>query len=197
MKSMRLFLFLSAMLIAGSISAQKVTVKSGSLSGLKGVDKIKIVYDYSNLGVGDFTNENDYIAKKMKESEEKEAGSGEKWKTKWYGDRERAYEPKFEELLAKYLENVKSGKDVESDVVMNVHTTFIEPGFNVGVMRKPAYINLIVTITKAGSEMAVVEMLKSPGADAMGFDYDSALRIGEAYAKAGKSLSSLIAKQTK
>lgn len=197
MKSMRFLLLLCAILVAGSISAQKITVKSGSLKDLKGVDKIKMVYDYSNVGVGDFTNEDDYIAKRMEEAEKKTPGSGPAWKEKWFADRAKQYEPKFEELLGKYLENVKLGKDVESDVVMNVHTTFIEPGFNVGVMRRPAFINLTITVTKAGAEMAVVEILKSPGADAMGFDYDAAFRIQEAYAKAGKSFSSLIKKQTK
>jgi hypothetical protein len=197
MKSMKLFLLLGMAVIAGSISAQKISVKSGSLSGLKGVDMIKTVYDYSDLGVGDFKNENDYIAKKMAESEKDKPGSGEEWKKKWYSDRASHYEPKFEELIVKYLENLKAGKDIESDVVMKVHTTFIEPGYNIGISRRPAYINLSVTITKAGTEMAVVEILKSPGADFVGADFDSAARIGEAYAKAAKSLSSLIEKQTK
>jgi hypothetical protein len=197
MKSMRFLLLLCAIFVAGSMFAQKITVKSGSLKELKGVDKIKIVYDYSNLGVGDFSNENDYIAKKMDEAEKKTPGSGPTWKEKWFADRAKQYEPKFEELMGKNLEKVKMGKDVESDVVMNVHTTFIEPGFNVGVMRRPAFINLTVTITKGGSEIAVVEILKSPGADAMGFDYDAAFRIQESYAKAGKSFSGYIKKQTK
>lgn len=197
MKSMKLIMLLGIIFLAGSVSAQKITVKSGSLSGLKGVDKIKMVYDYSNLGVGDFANEDDYIVKRMEESENKTPGSGAAWKEKWFADRAKQYEPKFEELLSKYLPEIKLGKEVESDVVMNVHTTFIEPGFNVGVMRRPAFINLTVTVTKAGSEMAVIDLLKSPGADAMGFDYDSAYRIAEAYAKAGKSLSGYIKKQIK
>lgn len=197
MKSMKLIMLLGIIFIAGSISAQKITVKSGSLAGLKGVDKIKLVYDYSNLGVGDFSNEDDYIAKRIEESEKKTPGSGAAWKEKWFADRAKQYEPKFEELIGKNLPNVKFGKDIESDVIMNVHTTFIEPGFNVGVMRRPAFINLTITVTKGGTEMAVVELLKSPGADAMGFDYDSAFRIAEAYAKAGKSFSGFIKKQTK
>jgi len=197
MKSIRLLSLLCALFIAGSISAQKIVVKSGSLKDLKGATSIKTVYDYSNLGVGDFSNEDDYIAKRMEESEKNKPGSGPAWKEKWFADREKQYEPKFEELLGKYLPDVKIGKDVESDIILNVHTTFIEPGFNVGVMRRPAFTNLTFTFTKAGSEIAVVEMLKSPGADAMGFDFDAAYRIQESYAKAGKSLSSYIKKQTK
>jgi hypothetical protein len=133
----------------------------------------------------------------MAEREKDKPGTGPAWKEKWFNDREKQYEPKFEELLTKQLETVKVGKDIESDVVMNVHTTFIEPGFNVGVMRRPAAVDLTVTITKGGTEIAVVTMLKSPGADAMGFDYDSAFRIQESYAKAGKTLGALIKKATK
>jgi hypothetical protein len=197
MKLTKLFLFLVIILFAGNISAQKTKVTSGNLADLKGVEQIKTVYDYSNLAVGDFTNENDYIAKKMAEREKDKPGTGEAWKDKWFSDRPNQFEPKFEELLTKQLETVKVGKDIESEVVMNVHVTFIEPGFNVGVMRKPAAVDFIVTITKGGKEIAVVSMLKSPGADAMGYDFDSAYRIQESFAKAGKTLGGLIKKSTK
>ena len=197
MKLTKLIIFSAIIMIAGNISAQKFKVTSGSLEGLKGVQQIKMVYDFSNLAVGDFKNEDDYIAKKMAEKEKDKPGTGQAWKDKWFSDREKQFEPKFEELLSKLLETVKVGKDVESDVVMNVHCTFIEPGFNVGVMRKPAACDFTVTITKGGSELAVVTMLKSPGADAMGYDFDSAYRIQESFAKAGKTLGSQIKKATK
>lgn len=82
-------------------------------------------------------------------------------------------------------------------VIMNIHTTFIEPGFNVGVMRRPAFINLEVTFTKGEEELVVLSATKAPGADAMGFDFDTGYRISEAYAKAGKSLGKFILKNAK
>ena len=197
MRFTKLVLFSAALLIGGSAFAQKIKVTSGDLKELKGVTKIKITYDYSNLSVGDFKNENDYIAKKMADAEKSKPGTGETWKSKWYSDRPGKFEPKFEELFTKYAKDIQSGKAVESDVVMNIHTTFIEPGFNVGVMRKPSYINLLITFTKANAQIAVVELTKSPGQDAMGFDYDAGYRMGEAYAKAGKSMGAFLVKSLK
>jgi hypothetical protein len=197
MRFTKLILFSAALLIGGSAFAQKIKVTSGNLKDLKGVEKIKITYDYTNLSVGDFKNENDYIAKKMADAEKSKPGTGESWKSKWYNDRTARFEPKFEELFSKHSEKVQSGKNVESDVVMNVHTIFIEPGFNVGVMRKSAFINLIITFTKAGKEVAVVEMTKSPGADVWGADFDAGYRISEAYARAGKVMGAYLTKSLK
>jgi hypothetical protein len=197
MKFTRLVLLSAAMLIAGSTFAQKIKVTSGNLQDLKGVEKMKIVYDYSNLSVGKFTDEKDYIAKKMEDAEKSKPGTGEEWKTKWYGDRPTRYEPKFEELFSKYTPKIQSGKDVESDVVMTVHTTFIEPGWNIGISRQPASINFAMTFTKGGSEVATVIITKSPGSGAMGYDFDAGFRISEGYAKAGKSFGAYLAKATK
>ncbi len=74
---------------------------------------------------------------------------------------------------------------------------FTEPGFNVGVMRMPAYTNMEAQFVKTGTtaEEAVITMTKAPGADAMGFDYDAGARISESYAKAGKSLGAFLEKQ--
>jgi len=77
---------------------------------------------------------------------------------------------------------------------MNVHTTFIEPGYNVGVSRKPAFINLEISISKAGEELVHILILKSPGGGAMGYDFDAGYRIAEAYAKAAKSLGKYLTK---
>jgi hypothetical protein len=197
MKFTRLVLLSAVVLIAGSTYAQKIKVTSGNLQDLKGVEKLKIVYDYSNLAVGKFTNENDYIAKKMADAEKDKPGTGEDWKAKWYSDRPTKYEPKFEELFSKYTPNIKSGKDVESDVVMTVHTTFIEPGYNVYVSRQPASLNFTITFTKGGSEIAAATLTKTPGGAAMGYDFDAALRISEGFAKAGKSFGAYLAKAIK
>ena len=64
-------------------------------------------------------------------------------------------------------------------------------------MRKPAYIDAIVTFKDraSGEEVAVVKVDNVPGMDAMGYDFDTGVRIEESYAKLGKSLANFIAKQ--
>ena len=197
MKLTKIFLVCIAVIFSGTVLGQKLKVMDGDVKALKVVTAIKIQYDYSDLAVGKFEVEDEYIEKKVAEMNEDEAGTGDHWKEAWFADRPDRYEPKFEELFSKYTEPIESGQDVDSDVVMNVHTTFIEPGFNVGVARKPAYIDLEVTFYKGGESVAVISLLKSPGNAAMGFDFDTGLRISEAYAKAGKSLGGFLMKNLK
>lgn len=77
-----------------------------------------------------------------------------------------------------------------------LRTTFIEPGFNVYMARRPANTNLEAAFVKTGTtaELAVITMMKSPGRDALGYDFDSGERISESYAKAGKSLANFLIK---
>ncbi|MGD2034162.1 MAG: hypothetical protein PVF73_03840, partial [Bacteroidales bacterium] len=189
MKMIRFTLITLALLFACNTFAQKIKVASGDINNLKGINQLNIEFDYSDLAVGDFDNEEDYIAKRVAEINEKEAGAGDSWKVKWFDDREYRYEPKFKELFSKYADHIESGEDIDAEVTMNAHTIFIEPGFNVGVARRPAMINMKVTFSKGDEELVVIAIDKCPGGDAMGFDYDTGGRIAEAYAKAGKSLA--------
>lgn len=194
MKTFRIISVMAVLLISMTSFGQKIKIESGKMSALKGITDLKIEYDYTNLGVGKFDVEADYVAKKVADMNEDEAGTGDNWHEAWLNDRPTRYEPKFEELLADYADFINSGQEVESEYLMNVHTTFIEPGFNVGVARKPAYINLEISISKAGDELVNILVIKSPGGGAMGYDFDAGYRIQEAYAKAAKSLGKYMTK---
>ncbi|MCP4313236.1 MAG: hypothetical protein GY790_18405 [Bacteroidetes bacterium] len=194
MKMTRVLMTCMVFLVTVAAIGQKIKVESGKIKDLTGISELKIEYDYSGLGVGKFEVEADYIKKKVADMNEDETGTGDRWKESWFNDRPKHYEPKFEELFSKYAEFINSGQEVESDYVMNVHTTFIEPGFNVGVARKPASINLEVSVSKGGEELVHILILKSPGGGAMGYDFDTGFRIAEAYAKAAKSLGKYLTK---
>lgn len=198
----RLFsLILVQALIAGSIlSAQKITLKKGNLDFLKGQNTLLATFDYSNMSVGKFDKEDDYIAKKAEDYNKSEAGKGDKWKEAWKSDRASRYEPKFEMLFNQYGEKIglSAKRDVaDAQYEMNIHTTFTEPGFNIGITRKPAYIDLTITFKNKsnGEEIAVVEVDNCPGRDAFGYDFDTGYRLEEAYAKLGKALAGYIIKQ--
>jgi hypothetical protein len=194
MKIIHHIAFLAIFLMALPVQGQKIKVTQGDIKDLKGLTQIKLVYDYSDLGVGKFEKEADYVAEKVTEKNEDEPGSGDAWKEDWYGDREEQYEPKFEELLNKYATWLEAGKEVDAPVILHVHTKFIEPGFNVGVARKPAYIDLELFFEKDGELLVSMLILKSPGSGGAGFDYDHGYRISEAYAKAAKSLAKYLDK---
>lgn len=181
-----------------SASAQSMALKSGSLDFLKGQKTINVMYAYDNMGVGKGT-EDDYVNEKVTKYNKDEPGKGDKWKAAWLSARTRQYQPMFEELLNKELEDAgaKAGNYPTAPYTLILKTTFTEPGFNVGVMRMPAYTNSEAVFVKTGTtaEEAVVTMRKAPGRDAMGFDYDAGARISESYAKSGKSLGKFLVKK--
>ncbi len=167
---------------------QKVKTTSGNDDILKSESSINIEFNYDNITVGKFKNEQEYITTKTEEYNKKEAGKGDSWAASWKNDREARYQPKFIELFT-----LSSGMSVAKDAkyTMIVKTLSIEPGWNIGISRKNAEIDLevwIVETANKSSKLATFTISNVPGGTAFGYDFDTGLRISEAYAKAGKSL---------
>nr|WP_295930185.1 hypothetical protein [uncultured Dyadobacter sp.] len=190
--------------LAADVSvAQRVDLRSGDVSVLAGQKTVNVEYDYSEFGVGKFATEQEYLDKKSAEYNAKEAGKGDTWKKAWVEDRKGRYEPKFEELFNKGLEDkgltaVKNRPDAQYTLI--VKTKFIEPGFNVGVMRKNAYVDYEVDLVESASKskkVAEIAMRNVPGGQFGGFDFETGVRIAESYAKAGKSLAAFLDKKLK
>lgn len=193
MKVMKSMVFAATML-ALSITgfAQKIKTREGDVKILKDVTEINVEFTYDHMSVGKFKDEADYIAKKKEEYNKKEAGRGDKWEKAWIDDRENTFEPKFIELFTDH-----SGMKIndKAKYTLIFHTTSTEPGFNVGVMRKNAYIDaevLIVETANRNNVIAKITVDNAPGRDWGGYDFDTGYRISEAYAKAGKSLGKYI-----
>lgn len=194
MKQLLTILFVFAMSLS---FAQKAKVVQGDLKVLKGQSSIAVEYDYEGQAVGKFDREEDYIADRRTKYNEDEAGRGDHWAEEWVNDRENLYQPKFEELLKD-----RTGWSVSSDAQYTIilKTLKTEPGFNVGIMRQPAFIDTEATIVETANKDNVVcriSMLKAPGQDVMGYDFATGPRIAEAYAKTGKTLGAMIQKATK
>ena len=197
-------LFLATLLIGlGSFSyGQKMQVLEGNCDFLKNEKVINIEYDYSEMSVGKFETEEGYVDKKVAEHNEKEAGKGDKWKASWEGSRQRVYHPKFEQLFNKVL--AKRGLSAAQDATdakytLIVKTTFLEPGFNIGIVKKAAATNLEYIFVETESKNVVAKFSQNgiPGAQAMGMDFDGSTRISESYAKGGKMLAGFIYKKLK
>ncbi len=181
--------------------AQKVKIVSGDVSFLKETESFNVEFVYPDdmkVGKG---SQKEYIEKKKAKAEEKEAGAGERWEEAWYADREEHFEPRFLELLGKYLgsKDIDVISDPSNKITMFVTTTFIEPGYNVGISRRPALIDLKITFkdTDSDKELAELSVKKSPGNAPIGMDFDAGVRMGEAYAKAGKTLAKVLIKKAK
>ena len=188
-------------LIVTSVSAQKITVKSGDLATIKGETSFNIEYDYSSMTVGKFDKEEDYVNGKVKKYNEKTPGSGDKWQKSWVSDRESRYEPKFEKLINKYLEKQgvtigSENKDAKYTIIL--HTTFTEPGFNIYIHRKPALINVEMNIVETANPSNIIVSIisKKNTGTSMGMnDMDTGVRLTESYAKCGKELGKFLMKK--
>ncbi|MBJ7879382.1 hypothetical protein [Gelidibacter salicanalis] len=178
-----------AILFTLSTMAQKPLLIEGQWKSLTSIEKFDLEFDYSDIEIPDFDKEEDYIAVKMKEKEESNPGDGLIWKEKYYSDRDVHYEPRFVESFNKRGDEKSSEDYNDSEYVLKVHTTKLYHGWNVGVMRKPARIDAIISIYKRGEETAIfkVKYEDVKGADAMGYDFSIHSRVAEAYAKLAKS----------
>ncbi|SDG00421.1 hypothetical protein [Chitinophaga filiformis] len=176
--------------------AQKIKTTEGSLSALKGQTEINVEYEYDHLKVGEFDKEEDYIQKKKDEYNKKEPGKGDTWETAWKNDRTTRYAPKFEQLFAENS-GIKVGKFPQAKYTLIFKTTFIEPGFNVGVAHKNAYINGEIWVVETADHSKVIAKStvdKAPGR-LFAIDFDSGVRIGEAYAATGKVYGKQVKKE--
>ena len=162
---------------------------------------VNVAYDFTDYSVGKYASEEEYVNKKVTEGNEKEDGKGDRWKESWYGSRERVYQPKFESLFNKTLK--KKGVSIDQGeqgvkYTLTVKTTFIEPGFNIGIASRPSAVSFEYIFTNSdGDVVARLSQKMVPGSQAMGMDFDTSTRISESYAKAGKMLAGHIYKKIK
>lgn len=189
----------AAILLTTNVHAQKVKLKSGKLSALKGERKINLVYDYSDMSVGKFDDEADYIADKKQSYNKKEAGRGDEWEKAWIADRTNRFQPKFEELFNEYAP-MKGGDYPDAKYTMIFKTTRTEPGYNIGISRKNAEIDgeaWIVETANRDKVIAKISVMKAKGRTFGGYDYDSGTRVQESYALSGKALGKFLKKEAK
>jgi len=187
----KLLFVLIAAFIAINLPAQNVKLIEGKPDFLANqkVIKVKFIYD-ENMKIGK-TTEKDYLDKKVKDLNKKEAGKGDTWLEENYDARTSIFEPKF----MGYFNQVTNAFGVslerlsdQAEYLMIVNTTFIEPGYNIGYMDKPASVNFEITFTAVGDETKVLAkytLMKSPGG-VYGIEFDFGTRIGEAYAIGGQ-----------
>jgi len=195
-------LIIFSLFIISTADAQKISLEEGNLEFFKEVSELNIEYDFSDFGVGKFKTEEAYIDDKKKDYNKDEPGKGDKWEEEWHADKENTYQPKFEQLFNLIMlseeAGIVAGAYTNADYTLILKTTFLEPGYNIGISRKNASINVEMTFIKTDdpeNPLAVVTMVKVPGRGGMGGDFDTEYRIGEAYAKAGKELASYIWKK--
>ena len=186
--------FIMLLSLSITASAQKVKLKEGDPSVLKGQTAINFEFTYNNMAVGKYKDEADYLEKKRADYNAKQPGRGDSWVKSWSLDRPERFEPRFKELFTKYF-MVTESKDAKYTIIFN--TWFTEPGYNIYISRENAKISGDATIVETANKtkvIAVISIEKAPGRTFGGEDYDTGTRLAEAYADAGKALGKFLQK---
>jgi hypothetical protein len=152
------------------------------------------------MAVGKYNNENDYVANRTADMNKRKAGDGDRWAEAWKNDRISRFQPMFEknlnERVGKY--NVICKEDAtDAKYTLIIRTTFTEPGFNVGITRKNAWIKMDVDLVETanpGTVLASMQMKREDSINMMGYDYDTGARIQSAYDRAGEHLGNFLVK---
>jgi len=198
MKTIKHIMLVALVLVAAAASAQKIKATKGDFSALKGQSKVNVEFVYDNVMVGK-DKEKDYIDRKVKEYNEKEAGKGDKWKAAWNNDRKSRYEPHFFEQFNKQS-GLTAGSFPDAKYTLVVKVKRIEPGFNIVVMRKFAEIDTEISLVETsnkGKVLGAVTADRAPGRTYGYDDYDTGVRISEAFEMLGKSFGKYLAKANK
>lgn len=201
---MKKIVLLLLFITSSMVMAQKTKIESGDFKFLAGEKEVNVEFDYSNLKLmKDNLTEEEYVANRAAELNEKK-GIGDIWKKKWQGSKEMIWNPKFLELInvvsAKEKTNIKFNEGVSSaKYTLIVEVVWIYPGWDVAMMKQPAKVTTNLKIVETANKTTVLVEMSSENApgDQWGSNFSNETRIGEGFAKTGKTLAKVIAKQIK
>lgn len=180
-----------------AVPDQKIVTLSGNPDAFKNASSFRVTFDYTDLKVDGYDNEQAYIAYMMDDAEKRKKGSSENWLKKWYSNRDTVFQPKFMELFSKYGSSKFKADTISRDqqYMLNLHTQCVAIGFNKNFTKSPTYINAIVTIKGSSNvDPLVIFMENIIGDEAFSSYSPDFRRIEEAYAKCGKELARFMLK---
>lgn len=197
---------LVALLFASSmIKAQDMDVLKGDFGFLNGQKEINVEFDYSKLKLlKDDKTEAQYIEDRSAELNKKDKSNGEIWKKKWADAKEGIWKPKFIELINTVLSKEKSDLSFQDGLTaakytLIVEVTWINPGYDVYVSKQAAKVSTNLRFVETANKSKVLLEIQSENApgDQWGNQFSNETRIGEGFAKTGKSLAKMILKKKK
>jgi hypothetical protein len=193
---MKKILLVLGLIFAFGSFAQKIKVESGSYDFLKGVKELNVEFDYSNLEMlKEHSSESEYIENRKKELNDKNAGEGDKWEKQWESAKEHIWQPKFLELVNDVVSNRVDGFKADEDLSSAKYTLIVEvkwiyPGWDVYVSKQPAKLTTVLKFVETDNRENVLLVLNSPNAPGsqFGSQFSNETRVGEGFAKTGKTL---------
>ncbi|MFD1603300.1 hypothetical protein ACFSJW_12745 [Flavobacterium artemisiae] len=195
-------LVLTLLFVSGAALAQDMEVKSGDFAFLKDQKEINVEFDYSSFTMmKEKKSEAQYVEERTADLNEKSKGNGNIWSKKWSGAKESIWNPKFLELvnvvLTKDKKDVSFQEGLSTPYTLIVQTVWIYPGWDVAMMKQAAKVTTNLKFVETANKSHVLLEISSeeaPG-DQYGSNFSNESRIGEGYAKTGKSLGKLLLKK--
>lgn len=202
-KTMKKIMMIMMIAISAVAVAQKFKIKEGDLKFLKGTETINVVFDYSEMKLlkENYTEEQ-YIPRRVEELNKKVDGSGEIWKKQWARSKEELWNPKFITIFNKTLEkeglNTKVKENTKAPYTLKVKVKWVYPGWDAGVMKQAAKVTteLVFVDTATNKVLCDINSEEAPG-DQWGSNFNNETRVGEGFAKTGKTLAQKISKEVK
>jgi hypothetical protein len=187
-----------------------VKLTSGSVDFLKQEKQVNVEYVYDGMTVNPDRKdlpremaEKDFIAKRVAQFDEKQAGRGESWRERWINSRADSYEPSFcdglnQRLSAKKID-LQFGFFRGAKYTLILKTTHTELGWKFSdVIKHPFLINAEATFVETQNRTnspAEITILKASGS-AEGSDF-TGRGLAEAYGNAGKQLGVFLSRGPK
>ena len=191
------------LLVSSIMTAQDMDVVKGDFGFIKDQKEVNVEFDYSKLTLlKEKLSEEKYVANRVKELNEKSKNNGDIWKKKWDGSKDQIWNPKFLELMNVVFN--KDGKDVTfqegltaAKYTLIVEAIWVYPGWDAGVMKQPAKVTTNLKFVETANKSNVLLEIASEDApgDQWGNNYSNESRIGEGFAKTGKSLAKMLLKK--
>jgi hypothetical protein len=196
-------LVLSVLFVSSVMTAQRMNVVKGDFGFLKDQKEVNVQFDYSKLTLmKENKPEAKYVEDRAKDLNEKNRNVGDIWSKKWKGSKELIWNPKFLELVNIVLS--KKDKDVSfqegltaAKYTLILESVWIYPGWDVMMMKQPAKVSTVLKFVETGNTSNVLLEITSENApgDQWGSNFSNETRIGEGYAKTGKSLAQMLLKK--
>lgn len=198
----KIAIVLTFLLTVMVMHSQKMKIGEGNFDFIIDQKEINVEFVYDNMTLMKEKMTNDeYVEKRSADLEEKSRGNGKVWKKKWDSSRELIWNPKFLELMNKYLgkeEDMYFAEGLtDAKYTLIVETVWLYPGWDAGIMKQKAKVTtLLKFVETANKDNVLVEVSskEAPG-DQWGNNYSNESRLGEGYAKTAKSMAKLILKK--
>jgi hypothetical protein len=201
---MKKIALLALFMVSSTVIAQKIDVKNGDFGFLKGQSELNVEFKYDNLKLmKDNISHEEYVSKRVAELNDKNKGTGDAWAKRWASAPEQIWNPKFLELVNKYYGtpknlNMQEGlKNAKYTLIVDV--VWIFPGWDVAMMKQAAKVSTVLRFVETANRSNVlleIHTKDAPG-DQWGSNFSNESRIGEGFAKTGKSLGKLMEKKVK